>query len=471
MASIAGAITLYDLIAWEPGIRASGHERDLIAREIDWVITARTSQPMLPRLRGGELIILPESLVRELGVPLSQLVHEISSQPIAGVLTDAVLPDEPTEVPVLSMAHLSRDTEAELNRMISNGRREAQNEIARLDQSIADAAARQSRPGELVERLSRQLQLPITIHTGGGTVLFTTATSNNEPDPTSPAWLNTELRQGYTLWLGPISPTRHAIARFATDHVREAIERSLDSTAIAAPRGTARTAALNRLILEPASKPQRLTQQALEADVPPDATLRVARSLRVPAATVRLALGHLGDVLDAGTDGDQEIWLLVSGGKNRQPPRSVQIEVGWIALSGKAAGISDLALAARQARYIATAIDRNLLPTGLVEFGPNIGVLELLFDGWEQPLQLQFRDEHLHQLLANDPRGLLLDTIEAFLRHHGAHAPTAETLGIHRNTLSYRLRQIDSILPLDLDDASTRLTLQIAIIIHRMITL
>jgi DNA-binding PucR family transcriptional regulator len=40
----------------------------------------------------------------------------------------------------------------------------------------------------------------------------------------------------------------------------------------------------------------------------------------------------------------------------------------------------------------------------------------------------------------------------------------AETLGIHRNTLGYRLRQIRSVISADLDDPQLRLSLQLALV-------
>ena len=44
-----------------------------------------------------------------------------------------------------------------------------------------------------------------------------------------------------------------------------------------------------------------------------------------------------------------------------------------------------------------------------------------------------------------------------------------ERLGIHRNTLGYRLRQIRQVLTADLDAPNTRLTLHLALIAHRLI--
>src|SRR5690606_3586054 len=92
--TFSGEVTLYDLIAWEPRIHAiaprtdSSHWRSLATIDVDWVITARSTQPMLPTLRGGELIVLPERIVRLSGLSLSALLRQLAEQPVAGVLTD-----------------------------------------------------------------------------------------------------------------------------------------------------------------------------------------------------------------------------------------------------------------------------------------------------------------------------------------------------------------------------------------------
>lgn len=471
MDTTAGEVTLYDLIAWEPeiSIAAASRHTSLTRQEVDWVLTARPTQPMLPKLRGGELIILPNRIVRETGVPFNQLVRELGMQPIAGVLTDVEGPLEPGEVTVLRIPTLGAETEALLNRLIATGRRQAQNAIAELDQSIAEAAARQSRPSELVDLLARRLKLPISIHTGGGAVLFTTGSGRDEPDPSSDAWLHAPFRSGHTLWLGPIPPDLHAIARFGITHVRDSLQRSLDSTHIAAPRGTARAAALSTLLQH--TEPARLAQAALDAGVPAGYPLRVARSANVPAATVLRSLGHFGDVLDASNDGEEEIWLIVERPDRAQPPFRGSIGSGWIVVSSQVSGPAQLPLAVRQAQFTAIARQRRILTQPLIEFGPSLGIYALLFEGWGSERHREYCDQHLGELLRNDPRGQLVETLAAYLDHQGSQGLAADALSIHRNTLSYRLRQIEALLPGNLADASVRLTLHVAIAIHRLSSL
>ncbi|MBF8194622.1 helix-turn-helix domain-containing protein, partial [Nonomuraea sp. K274] len=66
----------------------------------------------------------------------------------------------------------------------------------------------------------------------------------------------------------------------------------------------------------------------------------------------------------------------------------------------------------------------------------------------------------LGPLLAIDKDGTLLETLAAVLDEGGA-LKAAERLGVHRNTVTTRLDRIKAV-GFDLDDASTRLALQLA---------
>lgn len=480
MDTASGEITLYDLIAWEPRMRAfapspeSQHWRSLTTLDVDWVVSARSSQPMLPTLRGGELIVLPDRIAREIGVGFNALVRELASQPIAGVLTDyRGEPDANSTVAVLQISTIDNEIERDLNRLMTNGRRQALLKTAELDQVIAEAGARGSRPSELVDRLSQTLGLPITVLTPGSTVLFTTASSRDLPQSNSDAWVRASLRNGYTVWLGPVAPNRHALARFSVPHVRDALQRALDSNAHLAPRGNARAVALRELLLEPiGTDPDRLARKALNAGVPPDRSLRVALSHAETQETyVRRSLQQLGDVLEAGELNTHRLWLVASRANVPAYGRLGTPGAGWLALSAPVSSASLLPAATREAGYIGQLMERSLIPEGAVAFDDvgALGVHGLLYDGWESDEQRTYRDRHLGPLLANDARGLLVETLGVYLDQQGSQSHAADTLGIHRNTLSYRLRQIESSLPLRLDDPGNRLTLHVAVAIHRML--
>lgn len=482
MDKVMGEITLYDLIAWEPRLHpvapvpGTPHWRSLTEIEVDWILTARSTPPMLPTLRGGELVVLPDRIVRETGVPFASLIRELSSQPIAGILTDHMgTPDAESRLAVIHTSRVDSETERDLNRLITSGRREALQRIAELDQAIAEAGARGSRPSELIDRLSQVLQMPLTVHTPGATTLFTTGNSRDEPTRGSDSWLHRNLRSGYTVWLGPIPPGSHALARFASDHVRDALQRALDSTLSLTPRGNARVAALNALLHEPAgTNRDALAQKAMNAGIPPDRLLRVVCSdASVPENQVRRALQNLGDVLEAGPMRGHNLWLVASRASIPSVGRVSPPADGWIGISLPVSEPGDLPDAMRQARFLSTLLAGNLIDSRAVAFDDPaaLGIYGLLYQNWLSDEQRAYRDQHIGQLLEQDPRGLLVDTLGVFLDQGGSQRLAADSLGIHRNTLSYRMRQINAALPVDLDNPHTRLTLHVAIAIHRIITL
>ncbi len=73
-----------------------------------------------------------------------------------------------------------------------------------------------------------------------------------------------------------------------------------------------------------------------------------------------------------------------------------------------------------------------------------------------------FADTFLDPLAGPDAEQLLV-TLDAFLRHHGAHAPIADELGIHRNTVRNRVHQIERALHRSLDDPQVRVDAWLAL--------
>jgi DNA-binding PucR family transcriptional regulator len=81
-----------------------------------------------------------------------------------------------------------------------------------------------------------------------------------------------------------------------------------------------------------------------------------------------------------------------------------------------------------------------------------LGAFRLLYDQWGTQQQHHYIDQIVGDLLREDRRGQLRETLRVYLEYGGAQRPTSEKLGIHRNTLTYRMRQIREMLSLDPDD-------------------
>ncbi|QSL91610.1 helix-turn-helix domain-containing protein [Ectopseudomonas toyotomiensis] len=77
-----------------------------------------------------------------------------------------------------------------------------------------------------------------------------------------------------------------------------------------------------------------------------------------------------------------------------------------------------------------------------------------LLQGWLAPLR---------QVLTQDPQGTLRATLEAWCAHDGQVQTCAQELGIHRNTLRYRLERIAELSGLDLNRLDQRLQLSLGL--------
>jgi len=258
MASRNGEITLRDLIAWEPRLRVhslgpAAANEDPLDRDVEWVVTARTGAPMLPTLRGGELVLMPHRIVAESGVPLAMLISELTGQPVAGVVIDhPAIPPGDAPLPILGAPRITSELESDLNRLLTSRRGDLLRTGAEIERTIAEQTARNARPGELIESLSDRLNLGVTVTTPIGAILFSTTERANSrpsildrPGGNDGEWITEQLLGQRLLWIGPVAPNQRALGRLVIRRLRDGIQRSLDQSDATAPHGTARIEALN----------------------------------------------------------------------------------------------------------------------------------------------------------------------------------------------------------------------------------
>src|SRR5215208_2306043 len=91
-------ITLDDLLVLEPRL-ASGKESYAasdtdsgLRRAVSWVVSARTTAPHLPVLRGGEVVLIPSRVTAIVGRDLPALLREAALRDVGAV---AFQRDEP----------------------------------------------------------------------------------------------------------------------------------------------------------------------------------------------------------------------------------------------------------------------------------------------------------------------------------------------------------------------------------------
>ncbi len=100
----------------------------------------------------------------------------------------------------------------------------------------------------------------------------------------------------------------------------------------------------------------------------------------------------------------------------------------------------------------------------------NLGVYRLLLPLAESSELRAFADQVLGKLIQYDraDKADLMETLRAYFECNGNVAHTAKALYIHRNTLLYRLDRICQLGGFNLDDAETRLQLQLALRAHEL---
>ncbi len=121
--------------------------------------------------------------------------------------------------------------------------------------------------------------------------------------------------------------------------------------------------------------------------------------------------------------------------------------------------VEGLAAAPEAYRRAATALEQAA-PGSIKAYEPDV-VAELL--SHQPPEQLRaLRETVLGGLTAGDPRGKLRATLEAYLLDRHDLTGLAEQLGVHVNTLRYRLKRIEELLGAPLTDPKTLAKLWLA---------
>lgn len=143
------------------------------------------------------------------------------------------------------------------------------------------------------------------------------------------------------------------------------------------------------------------------------------------------------------------------------------VSVGY---SAPALAPAEIAAAHREVRSVMETLTRFGRRNQVVA-AADLGVTGLLAGMGDERL-LDFAQRHLGSLAEHDRRrgGKLLDTLRAYLEA-GEQQAAASRLGVHPNTLRYRLDRIGEITGSDLTNAETRLNLAVALRVQGLLDL
>jgi purine catabolism regulator len=485
-------ITIHDVLAWEPRLQLMRRPlpgvtpaEDVGEREVSWVVTVRAAQPMLSPLRGGELVMLPDRVLAESGVALPVLLRELGTHDVSAAIVETP-PSVASPIPVLFAPECSVEFETELNRMLTERRGDLYRAGTELGRILSRANHPVDMPG-LVRTASTFLGCPVAVMNSRGAVVERSR-PDAVPDGGARAILTmlstrewrdqrflVRLAGGDVLWFGPVPPDQRALVRLAADRIALAVESVLQRTVDERPRGAARATALNAVLAGSADAAERAIPML---GMRSDGAYRVALVNRpLDGAVLQRATHVLGQIEEAGEVEGQPVYVVqprseAEAGRRPRPPgpvgrRPAIVAAGdWLALSGEVAGAGRLPEAFRQAEFVAMLIRGGILPAQATQFDQlsDVGVYRLLYEVWGTPALATYVDDALGELRARDKRGTLRETLLAYLNAGGSQTETANALGIHRNTLAYRLRQIAGLTGRDPGDPGMRLVMHLALV-------
>lgn len=489
-------ITLDDLLILEPRFGAppwlpanSAGVRSVYDAEISWALTARATPPHLPVLRGKEIVLLPARVASILGADLPGLLREARSLEIAAIVfdqhfaLDASSACEMLGTPVLHwLEALNGDTETVINRRLTEFRGDLYRKGSELERTILDATVANAGIGGLVQAASEALSIPIVVLDANGRELAASRDGTSGSEALNPVGSSFEIRQtlgsGAVLILGPLGAAQRVVARFLIARIASIAESELRREEAARPRGPRRMEAVEALLSRQHGSPSDRRSAALALGLDPDSLFLVAVTQGKGEHAVARALASLGVVHPAGESNGRRATLLSANNRvegETLASRIAMIKRSWqvehaqdgatLALSAAAHGVASLPAASREAHFISVLQAQAEVPRRAASFESveDMGELRLLYQLRDSRELRQFVTQALGALQTRDQRGTLRATLRAFLESGGSQVAASHRLGIHRNTLAYRLRRIGELVGRDVIDPGSWLTLHLAL--------
>jgi purine catabolism regulator len=521
-----------------------------LGREVTWAARIRSSPPAFGRLTGGELVLLPVSILAELDerLGLEEAVVRLAELGVAAVAVLGAIGKPAREaadragLPLLALPKGSDvgALERDAARLITERRRDLQHrgqEVLRLLMDLAIAGAPLS---DVVQELARISRRSVALEGRDGLLLAYHAAGRSAPARSTLETILGRDRPIVARWLRTTaegSPADPPTSTYDLDSawsrlVAPVIGRDglLGSVSLIVPRGratpedaqvTARGAAACAVVLarEQAAATVRrevelhVLDEILDGALRSEATLlqqarRLGHDLLAPhvVAVARMDAAASGPVRagagedrwhgleqaiarSASTRGGRVLWrirnngaefVLPAGesGDERRLAEALHDDLSGLmraggegALSLGVGGIRDGLAGIRRSHAEARQallLGRRLEGSGGVTLFGDLGVYRLIFAAEGLPELHDLYGQTLGVLLAYDRQNNagLVGTLDAFFAANGSPKDAAERLGVHRNTVLYRLDRIREITGYDLDDAGMRLRLHLALHIH-----
>jgi hypothetical protein len=483
-------VTLDDLLIIEPRLSLLDLEGAItpagrVPQEVraSWAVTTRALAPHLPTLRGGELILTLPRVVAELGDGFRLLLREAANRNASAVVIEASSADAVANVashvglPVLIwQGELALDTETSINRLLTEWRGSLYRVGSEFERQVADIGGANAGVGPVLRVASAVSGLALSVTDAHGRKIA----AFGEPPAAEFAQreqIRAEIDGSGVLTVGPFAVEQRPIARFLLDRFVALVDAALRHDEAVRPRGARRLEATEALLNWKRGNASELRAAALSLGLDPDAHFFVAVSHGGSEQALLRALTPLGAVYPAGGANGRRAALVAANSRTASSwaTRVTDIKRRWeqehrgdgatLALSAPAFGVASVPGAAREAAFVASLQHSPEFSRRAASFDSvdDVGAMRLLYHLRESRELRAFVSQALGGLEQRDHRGTLKKTLRAFLESGGSQVDASNRLGIHRNTLAYRLRRIGELVGRDVADPGTWLTLHLAL--------
>jgi purine catabolism regulator len=495
-------------------------------REVVWCTALRARSPAFTPLRGGELLLINPQVLSAVDarLTLARLLESLAGQAVAGAAVLGRVSPEARRVadahglPLFALPPTTPldQVEQQVLRYIVDRRAELHERAQDLHRQLSELALAGRGLPALLARLHELTGVPVLLehdsivnYVGPGRLSESTSAAIAAERPALEEWLREvplsafdppvavrPLLDGQARLVAPIL-VQGSIAGFLSllgsdgelgEMHRLAVGRAAHACAIELVRARAARDARDEaeeelLDVLTAGRPgshqaarERAKRKGFDVDAPylviAAEPAEPGRAPKIRASWERLFATMRSSAL-VRERGDGTLALVSLAGRRALDPKALAEQLHRVARTAAAVpvalgygavrtGTAEIASGAREAQQALTMGRRLFGPDSATAFS-DLGLYRLLYALQPLPELRVFRDDALARLLAKDRRGVLLQTLGAYLATNGSPTDAAQRLHLHRNTVLYRLGRIEDLLRLDLRDAEVRLALHLAL--------
>lgn len=519
-------ITITELVeqCFPPGSTVTGNP-EALEREVTWATRPRPSPPAFGHLSGGELVLLRMDELADVDerLTLPDAIRQLAGFHVSAVAVAGPVGEEEKRIAAernVALVRLTVDAdlgvlERRASHLIAERRRDRQRRghesgrklielaiageplatiIATLNQLSGQAVALEGRDGRLLTYFApgkgspRGEVEPLLESSRNAVANWLAITSDASPaePPTMRLAMGVELDRtvapvigrdgllGCLSLIGPVGAwssqdamlaSRGAAAcaivlarEYASIAARREIELNvLDEVLDGALRNETTLLQQARRLGHDLAEPNSILVAELDGLDPETVRAQIAEAIdsAKPTALWRIRDATIEVVID-DTDSPEGV---ASALRTQFPLLPVHAALGTFR-----PGLDGLQRSRQEALQALTIQHRLGVAPSIARFS-DLGVYRLLFAAESLPEFVEFHDQTLGGLIEHDDvhGSDLVPTLQAFFAANGSPKEAAARLGVHRNTVLYRLGRIATLTGYDLDDADTRLRLQLAL--------